>query len=354
MSITAPSRPETTAPVVLRRAKRRAPAPQVLPDALPLLRDGGTGPVMLVSSGGGHFAELRALADAWGIDPVDRHWVVPRTGQTKDVTADGGTVTFVPRIASREMTKAAAGLARALMLHRRVRPAVVLSAGALQAVPHLVAAAAFRTPVVYVESVARLDRPSLTGRLAASIPGSRLFHQSSATWAGTWLRAHDIYSGFAVETHTVARAPRSLAVLLGTEQFGFTRLVDDVLAAAPTTPVTWQVGNTDCRVAGEQPQRWLSAQEMLAGVRDADVVVTHGGAGSVLTALEAGHVPVVVPRCPERGEHVDDHQIRMCRELAERGLVVLVEPGETLTSAHLAEAARKRAVPARFQVARVG
>ncbi|TIC81862.1 glycosyltransferase [Nocardioides sp. GY 10127] len=363
MSVQATASPVETQPVVLRRA---VPAPRpvvparrplVLPDALPLVQDGRFGPVMLVSSGGGHFAELCAVADAWGVPHADRHWVVPRSQQTAGVVAQGGTVTFVPKVASRQLGRAASSLARAMVLHRRVRPSVVLSAGAAQAAPHLVAAAAMRTPIVYVESVARLDKPSLTGRLAAALPGTRLFRQATGagSWDSRWVRTSDIYHGFAVESSPLAVAPTSVTVMLGTEKFGFRRLVDGVTGALPEgARVTWQVGNTDCEVDGEQPQRWLSSLDLQAAVATSDVVVTHGGAGSVLTALHEGRIPVVVPRDPEQHEHVDDHQVRMCRDLAARGLVVMVEPGEPLTGEHLAEAARRRAVPAPALVSRAG
>ena len=57
----------------------------------------------------------------------------------------------------------------------------------------------------------------------------------------------------------------------------------------------------------------------------ADVVVTHGGPATITEARRTGGTPVCVPRDPKLGEHVDDHQQRFARFLAERGLVQLVE-----------------------------
>jgi UDP-N-acetylglucosamine--N-acetylmuramyl-(pentapeptide) pyrophosphoryl-undecaprenol N-acetylglucosamine transferase len=68
-------------------------------------------------------------------------------------------------------------------------------------------------------------------------------------------------------------------------------------------------------------------------------VIVHGGAGSILTALGHGRVPVVLARSAALGEHVDDHQERMCESLAERGLIVLVRPDEVLEKRHLERAA---------------
>jgi UDP-N-acetylglucosamine transferase subunit ALG13 len=59
-------------------------------------------------------------------------------------------------------------------------------------------------------------------------------------------------------------------------------------------------------------------------MREADVVVTHAGVGSVLCAREAGHVPVVVPRLHRYDEHVDDHQLELVAALGANGHVVPV------------------------------
>jgi len=63
----------------------------------------------------------------------------------------------------------------------------------------------------------------------------------------------------------------------------------------------------------------IQAYDTLAGmIDDASAVVTHGGPASIAMALSAGHVPVVVPRNPAFGEHVDDHQMRFATWFARR------------------------------------
>ena len=69
---------------------------------------------------------------------------------------------------------------------------------------------------------------------------------------------------------------------------------------------------------------FLPFDELMARMRAADAVVTHAGVGSVLSARRAGHVPVVVPRLRELGEHVDDHQAEFTHTLEEAGEVVAV------------------------------
>ena len=107
-----------------------------------------------------------------------------------------------------------------------------------------------------------------------------------------------------------------------------------------------QHGISPVRPRGARCVDFLAYAELVELVRSARVVVTHGGVGSVLTALANGKRPIVVPRRAERGEAIDDHQLEFVRKLAAEGIVDLVEDpadlGTRLSSAHDAPA---RVVP---------
>lgn len=302
-------------------------------------RGGRQGIVLLVSSAGGHFTELEIIADSRGIPPARRHWVVPRTPQTQSGLGGGEQVTFVPAVHSRDLAGAVHNLGAALRLHRRIRPSLVVTAGAAQAVPHLLAAAALGTPIVYVESVARLTGPSMTGRIAALLPRTTLLAPREG-WGGRWRPTPDVFSTFTVHDGEPAHVT-SATLALGTERYQFPRAVHAVRRVlGPDVPVTWQVGSTD--IADDQPNRWLPPDELATAMATSSVVLTHGGVGSILMALQAGKLPVVLPRSAQRDEHCDDHQVQMCAELSARGLLVLVGPDEELNPQHLARAAAAR------------
>jgi len=294
-----------------------------------------SGPVLLTCSVGGHFTELEFLVDSQGLGDADRHWAVPEHPQTSHRLADAD-VTWMPRIYSRDLAGAVRNLRLAFALHRRVRPSRVVTTGAAQVVPHLLAAAYHGTPITFVESVARLDGPSLTGRLAARLPQARLLAPRPG-WGGRWTHAADAFSAFAAEP-TAPAAPISTAtVALGSEKYPFPRAIREVEHALGDVAVTWQVGNSPAP-DGVARNQWLLPGELDDAMVSSSVVITHGGAGSILTALAAGRVPVVMPRDPAQGEHCDDHQLRMAEDLAARGLVVVVRPGEELSPAHLRRA----------------
>jgi UDP-N-acetylglucosamine transferase subunit ALG13 len=72
---------------------------------------------------------------------------------------------------------------------------------------------------------------------------------------------------------------------------------------------------------------------MLGCFRAADKVITHAGVGSIICAIREGHMPLVVPRRNEFGEHVDDHQVELTRALEQRGGVIAVWEVENLHEA---------------------
>lgn len=74
-------------------------------------------------------------------------------------------------------------------------------------------------------------------------------------------------------------------------------------------------------------------ETLAAWAQGADVIVTHGGPGSIMLALAAGRQPVVIPRRADQGEHVDDHQLRFARWLTKRRGLTLVEDMTTLGEA---------------------
>lgn len=70
----------------------------------------------------------------------------------------------------------------------------------------------------------------------------------------------------------------------------------------------------------ESLMRFPRVQALMAEAR---IVITHGGPASIMQALAHGKVPIVVPRQSAFGEHVDDHQVRFARKIADRVVVVL-------------------------------
>lgn len=114
-------------------------------------------------------------------------------------------------------------------------------------------------------------------------------------------------------------------ILLGTDHHQFARAVawaDARQRAFPEDEVLIQHGRTaPPQVA--QGIDFLTSDELRTAVAEADVVITHGGPGTISDARAGGHRPILFPRNPDLGEHVDDHQQRFAPWCAARGLVLL-------------------------------
>ena len=129
--------------------------------------------------------------------------------------------------------------------------------------------------------------------------------------------------------------PPLLLVTVGTDHHPFIRLLDWVgrwSAAHPSWQVQVQHGATRAPGYG-RPFAFCGHDELQRLFATADVVVTHGGPATISQARAAGHVPVVVPRRPELGEHVDEHQVLFARRLAAAGVVHLAEAEAALAPA---------------------
>ena len=122
--------------------------------------------VLLVCTAGGHLMQLWSLRDAWA--GRSSAWVVASHGGADvDSLLAGEPVHYAHSPAARS----AKNLIRNVLLARRLlrwrRPSVVMTTGAAVAVPFVWMARARRIRVVYIETLARANRPSLSLRLAA-------------------------------------------------------------------------------------------------------------------------------------------------------------------------------------------
>jgi UDP-N-acetylglucosamine--N-acetylmuramyl-(pentapeptide) pyrophosphoryl-undecaprenol N-acetylglucosamine transferase len=304
---------------------------------------------LLVASTGGHLKELHHLRErVSGVSPPFS-WVTFDTPQSRSLLA-GEEVDFVPFVGGRDPLNVARNFGTARAVFRRRRPRALLSTGSAVALPYFVLGRARRLPCHFVESAARIDGPSLTGRLMTRLPGVDLYAQYGSWAGGRWGFSGSVFDSFAGEERP-GGPPRRLdkvVVTLGTYRgYDFSRLARRLLEVLPPrAEVLWQTGDTDVSGLGIDGSYAIPEAELSAAMREADVVIAHAGVGTALAAFEVGACPLLVPRRFAFGEHVDDHQRQIAAELAQRGLAVSVEADEVDLDQMLAAAARRVVRPA--------
>ena len=297
---------------------------------------------LLVATTGGHLVQLVELAPRLPGSGADRLWVTFDTPQSRSLLA-GEAVRFIPFIRERDVLGVARGTAICRQLFKEVAIDAVVSTGSAIALAFLPYAALRGMPAHYIESSARVGAPSVTGRLLARVPGIRLYRQYPHAAVGRWGYGGSVFDAFAAAPGPVAAAPpRRVVVTLGSVEQSFRRLLDHLVPLLPAAAeVLWQTGHTPTAGLPITATPFLPAAELAAAMAAADVVVAHAGCGSALTALDAGKLPILVPRDAARGELVDGHQIELARWLAGRGLALHRTP-ERLTMPDLEHAAACR------------
>jgi UDP-N-acetylglucosamine--N-acetylmuramyl-(pentapeptide) pyrophosphoryl-undecaprenol N-acetylglucosamine transferase len=292
---------------------------------------------LLVASTGGHLAELHDLVPRLGV--ADRRWVTFDSPQSRSLLA-GEDVVHVPPATSRDLVGAVRDLLVARRMFRRSRYDRVISTGASIAMSFFLPATAAGVECAYIESATRTRGPSLTGRMAARLPRTRLYTQYPSWADDTWRYGGSIFDAFVADRLPSPPPVRKVVVTLGTHpRFTFPRLLNRLVDVLPSTvDVLWQVGATTIDRMPAGARRQVPIAEMRQAMREADVVISHAGVGSALSAMQAGRRSLYVPRRRAHREHVDDHQVEMARELAGRSLVVAREATD-VTFADLEEAA---------------
>ncbi len=118
--------------------------------------------VLLVASSGGHLLELMQLADLW--PQQRRHWVTFKTTDAAPLLA-GEKTTWAHHPTNRNPQNLIRNLVLALRMVRRREIQAIVTTGAGVAVPFAIVGRLAGVNVVYIESMARVTSPSLTGRL---------------------------------------------------------------------------------------------------------------------------------------------------------------------------------------------
>lgn len=68
----------------------------------------------------------------------------------------------------------------------------------------------------------------------------------------------------------------------------------------------------------------IKYEEMERYVKESNIIITHGGPGSIFQSLQYDKIPIVVPRNPEFKEHVDNHQILFTKRMEEERKIIAV------------------------------
>ncbi|MGL4849525.1 MAG: PssE/Cps14G family polysaccharide biosynthesis glycosyltransferase [Clostridium sp.] len=111
-------------------------------------------------------------------------------------------------------------------------------------------------------------------------------------------------------------------VTVGTHELGFDRMLDFIEKIDIKEEVLIQSGNTDFKSEKYKVIPFLSPTEFNETMAKCTLIVTHGGVGSILSALKKGKKVIVMARLQKHNEHNDDHQLEICEKLGKDGHII--------------------------------
>lgn len=128
-----------------------------------------------------------------------------------------------------------------------------------------------------------------------------------------------------------------IVVLLGTQHNEFRRLLNKIEECISNgiikEEVVVQAGFTKFESNKMKVFDLKPIEEIEKLVDKASFVITHGGVGSILTALEKNKKVIAVPRLSEFNEHVNDHQKQIVEVFNQKGHIIGIQSVENLPKA---------------------
>ncbi|KAA9015478.1 PssE/Cps14G family polysaccharide biosynthesis glycosyltransferase [Niallia endozanthoxylica] len=115
-------------------------------------------------------------------------------------------------------------------------------------------------------------------------------------------------------------------VVLGTFELPFDRLLKEVdkqiSAGNIKEEVLVQAGHTKYRSNQMEFIDFTTYEHMAELYRESNLIITHGGTGSITMGMKMGKKMIAVPRLVKYGEHNDNHQIEIVRQFHQTGHIL--------------------------------
>lgn len=117
-------------------------------------------------------------------------------------------------------------------------------------------------------------------------------------------------------------------VTVGTHNQSFERLIKAVDKLVEQKKINEEViiqtGYTNYRPKNCKWFKFIPFQNFVRICKKSNIVITHGGVGSIMIPLKLKKPTIVVPRLKNFGEHSDNHQLQIVKELEKQKKIIAV------------------------------
>lgn len=128
-----------------------------------------------------------------------------------------------------------------------------------------------------------------------------------------------------------------ILVTLGTNDESFVRLLKEIDRLIDKgiikDKVVVQAGCTKYESNKMEIMDLVPREKFEELIGDCDLLITHGGVGSILTGINKGKKVIAVPRLAEYKEHGNDHQLQIVENFGKLGYIIPVNEMSDLEKA---------------------
>lgn len=128
-----------------------------------------------------------------------------------------------------------------------------------------------------------------------------------------------------------------ILVTLGTQDKNFVRLLEKIDQLINNglikDKVIVQAGFTKYNSENMEIFDLIPQDEFNDLMDKADIIITHGGVGNIISALEKNKKVIAVPRLAKYGEHINDHQIQIIAKFNALGYIIGLQDVDELDDA---------------------
>lgn len=125
-----------------------------------------------------------------------------------------------------------------------------------------------------------------------------------------------------------------ILVMLGTQNNSFHRLLEEIEKLIEKNVITEEVivqaGYTKYETKNMKIFDLIPKEELEKMQEQADLIITHGGVGSIISSLQKGKKVIAVARKHEYGEHVNNHQEEIVELFNKKGYIIGINDVDNL------------------------
>ena len=126
-------------------------------------------------------------------------------------------------------------------------------------------------------------------------------------------------------------------ITLGTQDKPFNRLLEAVQKQIDNKKIKGKVivqaGCTKFESKDMEIFDLIPMEEFEKNISECDILITHGGVGSIVDALKRNKVVIAAARLEKYGEHVNDHQLQIIKNFSEAGYIIALNDFNKLDEA---------------------